>query len=162
MDLKQNNVTVSFIWTKGHCGVEGNEIADIAAKSSHSCHHMDKVFNLKDLNNALKPNIRRKWETDYKRIANKSTNHYFRIHPTLPKNIPHFTFNYNRTHMSVLTRLKLNHARFPSHLYKIGILNSPVCSRGETYTLHRAICAVDDSKPLKLREQEMRIKHLSK
>uniref|UniRef100_A0A6P7F508 Uncharacterized protein LOC114326575 n=1 Tax=Diabrotica virgifera virgifera TaxID=50390 RepID=A0A6P7F508_DIAVI len=77
MDHKQNNVTVSFIWTKGHCGVEGNEVADIAAKSTHSCHHIDKVFNLEDLNNALKPNIRRKWETDYKRNANKSTNHYF-------------------------------------------------------------------------------------
>uniref|UniRef100_A0A6P7H095 Uncharacterized protein LOC114342846 n=1 Tax=Diabrotica virgifera virgifera TaxID=50390 RepID=A0A6P7H095_DIAVI len=35
-------------------------------------------------------------------------------------------------------------------------------AQAESSTLHRAICAVDDSTPLKLREQEMRINHLSK
>ncbi|XP_050509078.1 alpha-2C adrenergic receptor-like [Diabrotica virgifera virgifera] len=35
-------------------------------------------------------------------------------------------------------------------------------AQAETSNLHRAICAVDNSTPLKLKEQEMRINHLSK
>uniref|UniRef100_A0A6P7GJR4 Uncharacterized protein LOC114339719 n=1 Tax=Diabrotica virgifera virgifera TaxID=50390 RepID=A0A6P7GJR4_DIAVI len=35
-------------------------------------------------------------------------------------------------------------------------------AQAESSTFHRSICAVDDSTPLKLREQEMRINHLSK
>uniref|UniRef100_A0A6P7FEZ0 Uncharacterized protein LOC114327478 n=1 Tax=Diabrotica virgifera virgifera TaxID=50390 RepID=A0A6P7FEZ0_DIAVI len=35
-------------------------------------------------------------------------------------------------------------------------------AQAETSTLHHAICTVDDSTPLKLRDQEMRITHLSK
>ncbi|XP_050501405.1 uncharacterized protein LOC126881267 [Diabrotica virgifera virgifera] len=34
--------------------------------------------------------------------------------------------------------------------------------QAETSTLHRAICAIDDTTPIKLREPEMRINHLTK
>lgn len=37
-------------------------------------------------------------------------------------------FDYRKKYASIITRLKLNHGRFPAHLHKLGILQSPSCN----------------------------------
>ncbi|XP_050519000.1 uncharacterized protein LOC126893098 [Diabrotica virgifera virgifera] len=119
---------VRFIWVKGHAGIIGNEHVDIAAKDA--C-HLENIIYETDANDLLaifRNKIRSDWESLYTSISEKSQSHYYRIHRDLPKNIPHLTFPVSRRYSSIITRLKLHHGRFPAHLHKINIIDSPLCS----------------------------------
>lgn len=121
-------IVINFVWTKGHAGIDGNEIVDKAAKSACSLAVTTDVPVFSDLFIGMKTNVRKRWEITWNEFISESHNHYTLIHPTLPKMITHLdTYYINREYSTTITRLKLNHGCFPSHLYRIGRIHSPLC-----------------------------------
>lgn len=54
------------------------------------------------------------WDILYKENALRSKNHYYLIHPKLPKIIPHLSyFTASKAYTTIISRLKFNHGRFP-------------------------------------------------
>lgn len=122
-------INVTFLWVKGHCGIEGNEIVDSLAKQATQSPNFINVKFFSDLVIKAKNEIRTKWGDQWKEFINKSNNHYTQIHPTLPTSIPHLSnFNVSRKYAVTITRLKINHGRFPTHLNKLHLADSPYCS----------------------------------
>lgn len=100
---------------------------DGMAKNTSEISEITNFYYFKDLFSIIRSIGRERWMSKYKEVQKTSRNHYFSIHPCLPKNIPHFNFNYNKVHSSLITRLKLNHGLFPEHLHRIGIYETPFC-----------------------------------
>lgn len=87
------------------------------------------LYIFSDLLNYYKKHIRTNWERSYADFAKTFNRQYFLLHPTLPTKIPHISnFDYRKQYTSIISRLRINHGRFPAHLFKIGIVNSPACS----------------------------------
>lgn len=127
-NLSKKHVSVTFIWTKGHVGITGNEIVDQAAKEATKLSEICIVSSNNDIIQNQKQNIWKNWEKIWLEYVKSTNNPYVLIHPTLPKSIPHISkFSVNKQYSSTITRLKLNHGCFPTHLFKIGIKDTPYC-----------------------------------
>lgn len=127
-NLYKNNQKVTFIWTKGHSGIVGNEIVDRLAKESVTLPAIYNILMIPDIICSIKKDIRMEWEEMWANYVQESTNPYTLIHPTLPNSIPHISeYPVSRFYSTTITRLKLNHGRFPAHLCKVGVLTSSLC-----------------------------------
>lgn len=128
-NFTKQNINIILSWVKGHAGIIGNDIVDIAAKEATSLEKIDRIYTIPDITSNFKKEIRKNWEKIWLEYKHKSNNHYFLIHPSLPNKIPHIQdYNVSRQYCIYVTRMKLNHGGFPSHLHKIGVLHSPLCS----------------------------------
>lgn len=128
-ELKQMDYVITLMWIRGHSGVTGNEIADMKAKDATNMSFITPIRNISDSYPILKKRLRVSWELEYKKFVFSSSNPYSLIHPVLPSTVFHITeLSVPRRYSTSITRLRLNHGRFPSHLHKIKIRNSPLCS----------------------------------
>ncbi|XP_031339426.1 uncharacterized protein LOC116167943 [Photinus pyralis] len=106
-----------------------NEKADELAKEAASGTKLFKISPFYDLVNSARKNMRLSWDLHWQDFTTKSKNHYTLIHPKVPCKTPHISnFNVTRKYAVSITRLKLNHGKFPAHLNKIGLAESPYCS----------------------------------
>lgn len=121
---------VKYVWVKGHSNIEGNCIADHLAKQSVKEQGViQPYFPISDLFHIYKQKQKQKWQNIWDTYVISSRNHYTKIHPTLPTFLPHISSpKVSRFFSTTITRLKLNHGRFPQHLNRIGVLDSPLCS----------------------------------
>lgn len=90
-NLHKNNEKITFIWTKGHSGIAGNEIVDKLAKGSITLQEIQTIVVNTDIICALKKDVRRNWEKIWSNYVQESINPYTLIHPTLPHRISHIS-----------------------------------------------------------------------
>nr|CAH7748853.1 unnamed protein product [Callosobruchus chinensis] len=128
--------TIHFVWVKEHARISGNNAVDRLAKESTKLSYVSKNnFELLDAINVGKKEMRSKWEMHWNQFDKKSNNHYKFIHPTLSTNVSHiFKYNISRKYFVLVTGIKINHAKFPAHLFRIGVSTTDKCNCDDTST----------------------------
>lgn len=124
--LKERGLRATFIWVKGHSGITGNEMVDQVAKSATSSDKPSvNIYTPSDMISKFRNKALVKWSSVYSDYAITSKNPYFLLH-TAPA--PRLSYlDCARNLACTITRLKINHGRFPAHLSKIGLRNSACC-----------------------------------
>lgn len=127
--LNNKNVNVIFVWCKAHVGIQGNEIVDGLAKQGRKAQMLDSVMLFTDMYSFFKKKMRLNWESSWTEYVSSTNTNYAIIHPILPSNLSYISeYKVSRFYSTQITRMKINHGRFPSHLNKIGILDTPACT----------------------------------
>ena len=114
---------ISYSWIPGHCNIEGNERADMAAKLAHSSPNalVSNLFSYSDLKNVIKCDTLRLWENKWQKMNTKLNEIKRTIRPwTFPSNTP-------RKYESAINRLRIGHTRL-THLYLMKKEEPPTCS----------------------------------
>lgn len=122
-----HNLKVSLAWIPGHSGIQGNETADELAKLAAAQGNADnKSIYVQDVVSSSRSELREKWEELWSNPA-KGKN-YKTLQPTiLPR--PWFTkIHQNKRVTSTICRMRFGHCCCPTHLERLGILNSYLCA----------------------------------
>lgn len=128
LTLKQFKKTVSFIWVKGHSGINGNERADKLAKEGIYLGTPIGKVPLYDTLTIIRHVFKEAWKTDYRKYAVSNPSHYTRINETLNmKPIIQQKLGIHRRHYTSLTRAMFGHGNFNSLLFKMNLVASPNC-----------------------------------
>ena len=78
-----------------------------------------------------KRKLLKKWQNQYdQKYRERGTNYYY-LNPVITHSRWYDDFLVSRSFYSTITRLQLNHGRFPGHLFKIGILDNDLCTCGQ-------------------------------
>ena len=108
----RRKVKVQFCWVPSHVGVQGNELADAAAKAAARLAHVSRV-NIPPLD--LRNYIRR-YSLDQWQLYWSSLNSNFKLKSLRPSVFPWNSFQGDRRSSIVLTRLRVGHT-FLTHSY---------------------------------------------
>lgn len=135
VELTRMNTSVRLFWIKSHVGIMGNEIVDSWAKRAvDSGEYRGGKLSREDAAAFFKREIlKQQWNNQWKTYAIDKATQYALIHPEIDFSPWHEDVKVSRRFYCTIARLKLGHARFPAHLYKIRILESPSCQCGEEY-----------------------------
>lgn len=129
--LHRRGIKVTFIWIKAHSGLHFNEEVDKLAKLAVTSQNFMPLISKGDLINLFTFRIKEKWQNYYQeKYTNKTTN-YFLLNPNIIYEKWYDNITVPRYMVILIIRLMLNHGRFPSHLHKIHVLESPNCQCGE-------------------------------
>ncbi|KAL0803238.1 hypothetical protein ABMA28_017295 [Loxostege sticticalis] len=123
-DLKQNHIEVSFTWVKAHCGIEGNETADLAAKQAAVQRTATALneFPISYAKYAIRKRTLAKWQDEYAaETANSEIRKWF-------NNIEEIGEFKKRVGTSFeYTQIITGHGFHKSYLHRFKILDNPVC-----------------------------------
>ena len=106
MDLHQHNIDISFCWIPSDVGIDGNELADKAAKSASQRVTVNRSeVSASDMKACIKDKMRETWKDEWFYIE---TNKKLRsIQPTLKR----VELQLSRKEHIKLTRLRIGHTR---------------------------------------------------
>jgi hypothetical protein len=94
----------------------------------------------------FKQQLQTQWRQQWAEYASSSHNVYCKTYPDAP---PMYKLrnNQNRSLIGTMLRLQTQHARNPTHLFRLGIKNSPLCECGEVGTLNHIIFSCPQNNP---------------
>ncbi|XP_064482912.1 uncharacterized protein LOC135395748 [Ornithodoros turicata] len=135
-ELLASGHTVSFHWVPGHIGLHGNTYADDAARRAHE--EGEVIASVPMSSSTSRIQVRR--------LCARNTLHFIEnalpentfLHSIDPKMEYTTTLRLTRREETIVHRLRLNVARTPSLLFKMGELNLSACAtcRVEAVTAH--------------------------
>ena len=71
-----------------------------------------------------------KWNLQWQEYGAQSNTYYYSIHPNIPMSHWYNKCSLSRKIISTISRIRLNHGKYPAHLQRIGIRNDPHCPCG--------------------------------
>ena len=119
--LSKNHI-VQLQWIPAHCGIKGNETADILAKQGASSEQLDLSTTYSEEKVKIKTYHKTKWK-------NQHPNH----NPSDP------FYKLSKQDQTIIFRLRTNHNRFNEHMFKmfkIGTSDQCSCMAGCQTTTH--------------------------
>lgn len=130
-------IKISIRWVPGHTDVEGNEDADVEAKTAAEGHSSAKKYLPKCLRHKLPTSASRLRQNKAADITAKAKTawegsprytRFQRIDTSLPsKTYEALTDNLPRRHAALLIQLHTGHAPLHKHLHRINCVPSPTC-----------------------------------
>ena len=121
-------------WIPSHCGIKGNDIADLAAKHG-LC--QPQIENIPTPESQIKKFIRKETHNRWSRTALTAirTSHLGQIRDD-PGPQP-WTRSRSRRLDTAITRLRIGHTALNAHLHRIGVVEDPACEYcGQDETIH--------------------------
>ena len=123
--LNQRGFTVAFQWVPAHCGINGNEKADTAAKEASK---RGTIFNacpaICDYNSLARKrftkSLQKQWQEDKSQTFLRKFKSEWRWWP--------WSHQKDRKIEVAMARLRLDHSRLKSHLYRLNLEDSPNCN----------------------------------
>lgn len=130
-DINTYGGTVKFVWIPSHSNIHGNDVADKIAKNATISG--ERLYKIAISWQDMYAYVKQEYITECKHLLlndQRYTNYYVRnLERVLTK--PWFQSNsYSRTEISLLIRLRTNHALTPHRLYLMGLRESDNCSCG--------------------------------
>lgn len=129
-ELQQQNVDVIFTWVPGHTGIPGNHCVDKLANeaASGSGFPLNIALPYTDVLSEVNHTLMEESNNHWILSARSKGSHYFLQQPNIPR-VPWFKHStYSRRHISAITRLRFNHLRIPTCLFRIGVRQDDLCS----------------------------------
>jgi len=130
--ISKANKNIRFIWTPGHCGIEGNEKADKVARQTINNPKSEVLSHssLIDIHSNIDTYCTNLWESEWRRTSDnklreiKNTTNYW----PRPQ-------SFNRKDEVIINRLRIGHSRM-SHGHLMCKEETPLCPTcGETLTI---------------------------
>ncbi|XP_073999566.1 uncharacterized protein [Rhodnius prolixus] len=123
---------IRVIWVKGHASIGGNEVVDALAKEAiTSGIAYSEPYLAADIKNLVRRSNYTLWQDEYNSSKTVKAKFYSAIQPSIPVKPWYSTVGASRTFYTAIVRLRLNHNRTPSHLFRIGVLPDKQCTCGE-------------------------------
>ena len=121
---------LTYVWIPSHVGILGNEIADKLAVKATTLPSVTKTisFETHDVLPLINKYIETKWQSLWD--TDRTGRSYFRIEPKVSTKIKYS--NSNRKKELVITRLRFGKCKLNSHLHKIKIHATGLCSQCNT------------------------------
>lgn len=132
--IKQNlfvNIerNINLLWIPSHTGISGNEKADFLTKCINLAQKVENPIFYKQLFPLIKKKCWNDWNDEWINCTWKGQK-LQAILPNIPK-IPWFhRLPWKRSYIKNITRLRINHGLFPSHMHRINIKDSDLCDCG--------------------------------
>ncbi|XP_026471430.1 uncharacterized protein LOC113375702 [Ctenocephalides felis] len=129
--LVEGGHNVKLLWVKAHSGIVGNEEADKLAKRASEHGPQVKVAMYKDFLNKVSQRINIEWQKDWNVSSQTRGQYYKRIKPVVDKKLWQEQFKEeDRRVLVTVTRLRLNHGLFPTHMFRLKLVESDQCACG--------------------------------
>ena len=136
LQLLSSKCPVTITWVPGHCGIVGNEIADKLARQAANSPFTGPepwiAVSLRKLQESR--TFKNHWHSFSRARQAKNC-------ISINKNITKYFLSLSRKNLKRLTDILTGHCSLNSHLYTIGLINSPSCnSCGEIETAEHILC----------------------
>ncbi|XP_063535417.1 uncharacterized protein LOC134745332 [Cydia strobilella] len=128
--LLNRNITVEFCWVPGHSGIFGNELVDKLAKSTKNIQVCDLKVPQSDLVPFVKDLMIRRWNNLWSKSKEVKGKWLAEI-VLAPSTKSWFEYQrkyVERAFITTMCRLRIGHARFPAHLFRLKLSDSAVCA----------------------------------
>ena len=128
--LVKSGLEITFLWIPSHSGIHGNEIADQLAKLATTSNLSNSIFantatkqaNLQISTSEIKTVIKNHVYVLWDKFYNQSNTGLFY------KSFFPSVFSISTSSSPILFRLRTGHCKLNSHLHKIGLHSSGLCS----------------------------------
>lgn len=127
--LCKRNIIVRFCWVPGHSGIIGNETVDKLTKSTVNIQTCNLKVPHSDLVPFVKQNMIRRW-SNYLLVSRETKGKWLAEIVPQPSIKSWFETNkmfFERPFTSTICRLRIGHARFPAHLFRLKLSESASC-----------------------------------
>lgn len=133
---EEDNIQIKLAWIPGHKEIKGNEKADTLAKIGRELNIPTPIpiHNLE-----LIPKYQKSILTHYHNYWKNTTKTkwYRDIQDTFPAKPWYSKFPFtNRRHITTIIRMRTGHCATKSHLYRLGVTDSPMCDCGQVEDLN--------------------------
>jgi ribonuclease HI len=162
---------VVIAWIPSHRGICYNEAVDALARRASVCGEPrdDLVLPVKDQKRALEQKARELWKIYWDELSQVKGSLYREVQSKLPTKPWYHGLNFNRSQITNISRMRLNHHRLDAHLFRLNLVNSPYCECGldledldhvflgcpirDRFDLYNSLCDKIDNlqRPLKVR-----------
>ena len=124
-------------WLPSHCGINGNHVADQAAKLGLTQNHIEQLPASESiLKKIIRNSTSRYWSAAA--LAAISSSHLGRIREDT--NPQPWVRSSSRRLDTAITRLRIGHSSLNAHLHRIGVVDDPACEWcGQDDTIHHFI-----------------------
>ena len=112
-----------FCWVPGHCGIDGNERADRAAKEALNKTITPVKLPFTDRTPLIRSHLLKKWQTEWDKEKDKLN----KLYEIQPKIGPPFLVNSCRKDQVVINRIRIGHTRLSQSYLMEGVPWSECC-----------------------------------
>jgi ribonuclease HI len=130
LNVRLSGSEVWLAWIPSHQGITGNERADHLAKSAVFNGTIPTPFfpSVGDTSIFLKSRPVQCWNLQWENPDKGK--HYKLIQPNIPQRPWFSNGKYQKSSVSIISRMRLGHCLVASHLFKIGLVSDPYCECG--------------------------------
>jgi ribonuclease HI len=145
---------VAIAWIPSHCGIPGNEKVDALARRAASSTHGSTIIDLFPTNDvliSLREVMLQRWQAEWSDPGATKGRRLYEIYPRVTYKPWFHKFRCDKLVVSTLCRMRIGHCCTGSHLFRIGVLQSPYCDCELDFdTLDHVFfgCPINDQYPL--------------